>query len=182
MIRLCLLILVFALATWSIIAAENLGEVAKKEKARREAIEKKGKKAKVFTNADVDKLKAQIAIQKGGGQAPAEGTAEQPPANPEPAAPAVETSPEVQPVTEPEPVVQTDEKKPVEEQIKDLQEQKEQLEKEAQAARDAIGAGGIYHSRNVGVSAEKEDEAEKKLEEVNKKLEELEKKTQEQHQ
>src|ERR1041385_2803352 len=44
-------------------AAEDLGELAKKEKARREALAKEGKKAKTLTNADVGNIKSQLAIE-----------------------------------------------------------------------------------------------------------------------
>lgn len=41
----------------------NLGELAKKEKARRENLEKKGKTARVYTKDDISKINARLGIE-----------------------------------------------------------------------------------------------------------------------
>src|SRR5262245_56820833 len=63
-IAILLVLIVFGFA-FVASAQQNLGDLAKKEKARREALEKSGKKAKVLTNADVDKIKSQLGMESG---------------------------------------------------------------------------------------------------------------------
>lgn len=176
MIRHVMLVLICMFALMVVSSAENLGDLSKKEKARRDAIAKKGKKPKVFTNADIENLKAQLALQESSGT-PEENTTTEPSETTEPQP--TEVPEQMEEIPAPEPVVeepqQNDSSKPSkEEQIKALKEQKEQLEQEAENARKTIGAGGYYHSRDVGGQSEKISEAEEKLEDVNKKIEELE--------
>src|SRR5262245_60403963 len=58
-VLLVLFMVLFAATLWS----ESVTEVAKKEKARREALAKQGKKAKVLTNKDVANLKSSLGIE-----------------------------------------------------------------------------------------------------------------------
>src|SRR6185295_16912869 len=64
-IGILLVLFVFGCAFLASAGQPNLAEVAKKEKARREALEKSGKKAKVLTNEDVGKIKTQLGILSG---------------------------------------------------------------------------------------------------------------------
>ena len=59
-IGMLLLLLVFGFAFVASAEKPTLGELAKKEKARRESLEKSGKKAKVLTNEYVGKIKSQL--------------------------------------------------------------------------------------------------------------------------
>jgi|GEM_PF-1942054 len=52
-------VLLFTASLWS----ESVTEVAKKEKARREALAKQGKKATVLTNKDVPNIKSSLGIE-----------------------------------------------------------------------------------------------------------------------
>jgi hypothetical protein len=61
-VLLVLFMVLFAATLWS----ESVTEAAKKEKARREALAKQGKKAKVLTNKDVSTLKSSLGIESTG--------------------------------------------------------------------------------------------------------------------
>lgn len=165
--RIGMLLLLFVFGfTFAVSGQQSLGELAKKEKARREAIEKSGKKVKVLTNEDVANLKAQLAIESGSseeeGQTAEEGTTYTPPQEGEEYVPA--------PEPEPAPVDPSAERQ---KQIKELEEQKEQAQKQSEEARGTVGAGGLYHTRNTGDQYKKAGEAEKKIEEINKQIEDL---------
>lgn len=54
----------------------NLGEVAKKEKVRRENLEKQGKTARVYTKDDIDRIDAKLGIEHTGDGSSAESTGE----------------------------------------------------------------------------------------------------------
>src|SRR5262245_10539313 len=57
------------------LTADDLGELARKEKAKREALQKEGKAPKVLTNDDLEKMKAaDNANQTGGESEPTEET------------------------------------------------------------------------------------------------------------
>ena len=59
----CFLAFLFVLGFCWMCSGENLGELAKKEKARREDLARKGVKSRVYTSQDLADLKAQLAIQ-----------------------------------------------------------------------------------------------------------------------
>ena len=61
---------------------QNLGELAKKEKARREALEKQGKKGKVYTKEDLERVKDKLGIEISGATSPGEGAPEEQAAEP----------------------------------------------------------------------------------------------------
>lgn len=144
-------------------AAENLGEVAKKEKARREELAKSGKKVTTFTNADVDNLKSTATYEFSGespdsGETTSQGeTGEQPPAQ------EIVTS-----------GTETSGTSDVDIEIEELNRQKEQAEQEEEAARETIGQGGLFHTHNAGNQYQTAREAEKKAEEADQKAAETE--------
>ncbi len=164
-IGMLLLLFVFGFA-FAVSGQQNLGELAKKEKARREALEKSGKKVKVLTNDDVANLKSQLAIESGSSEA--EGSTAEEGSTYTPPQEGQDYVPEPEP--EPAPVDQTAERQ---KQISDLENQRDQAQKESDDARGTVGAGGLYHTRNTGDQYRKAREAEKKIEELNKKLEDL---------
>jgi hypothetical protein len=67
------LLVVLALLTAGVVFAQqtqpNLGELAKKEKARRAELEKQGKKARVYTKEDVERVKDKLGIESGSSEA-----------------------------------------------------------------------------------------------------------------
>ena len=121
--RILLLAFLIALGFTLALSAEDLGALAKKEKARREALAKEGKKAKVLTNQDVADIKSDLAYQSSGTETPAS-----------------EVNPSEQPPAQ----------SAVDDQIKQLQDEREQLQQKAQEGRDTIGKGGLFHTHNVG--------------------------------
>jgi hypothetical protein len=171
-------VLLFAVGIAFTVLSEDLGELAKKEKARREAIDKAGKKAKVFTNEDIGRLKSQTAIES----TPAEGTA---------AAPSQDTSdtsyytPPVEGqeyVSPEEPVQQADPAAERKKQLQELEDKREELEQQAKEARDNVGAGGLWHSRNTGDQYRTAREAEANATKVEKQIDDLESKRNQQAQ
>lgn len=139
-------------------AAGDLGEAAKKEKARREELAKSGKKVTTFTNADVENLKSTATYEfssetpESGETASEGGTADQ--TTPEEAAAPSGSD--------------------IDQQIQDLKSQKEQAEQEEKAARETIGQGGLFHSHNAGNQYQTARESEKKAEDADQKAREAE--------
>lgn len=60
--------------------AQNLGELAKKEKARREALAKEGKTGKVYTKEDLERVKGKLGIETTGDSSSSEGASDDQPA------------------------------------------------------------------------------------------------------
>jgi hypothetical protein len=159
--RMTLLVLLFSFSFAFAVLSEDLGELAKKEKARRESIDKSGKKAKVFTNQDVENLKSELAIASTEGENTAtEDTTYTPP----------QEGAEYVPDPEPQPP-KSDPAAEQQKRARELEQQKEELEQQAKEARDTVGAGGLYHSRNTGDQYKKAREAEEKQEKVDQQLE-----------
>lgn len=148
-----------------IAAGEDLGELAKKEKARREELARKGVKSKVLTNEDVANLKSQLAIQSSTTEPSADTTADATTdsATPEAAEPAA---------AEPE---EATEETATDQQLKDIQTQKEEQEAKAKEAKGAIDRGGLFHTRDIGQQYKVQREANEKIRELDKKAEELKK-------
>ena len=164
--RITLLVLLFSFSFVFAVMSEDLGELAKKEKERREALDKTGKKAKVFTNEDIDNLKSDIAVQA----TPPEGEAENTPAEDSTYTPPQEGAeyvPDPEPQKEPgDPVADR------QREIRELEEQREELERTIDEARDTVGSGGLYHTRNTGDQYKTAREAESKLEKIDRQIEE----------
>jgi hypothetical protein len=163
-------VLMFAAASFCF-AAEDLGELAKKEKERREALAKQGKKGKTFTNADVKDLKATLAIEVTQTQtAPAETETST----------TSDASTSTSSQTAPAPAAKT----PVEQsatnpQIQQLQQQKTDLEAQIKQNRQRINDAGLLHSRGAGNLYKEIREAEARLQEIDKQIRDLQQKQQE---
>ncbi|HJZ12302.1 MAG TPA: hypothetical protein VJ521_09135 [Acidobacteriota bacterium] len=162
---------VFVLGFCWICAGEDLGELAKKEKARREELARKGVKSRTYTNEDLADLKAQLAIQPSSTETSAETTTA--PAEPatteagEPAAKETTTSEE------------STEETATDQQLKDIQTQKEEQEAKAKAAKGAIDRGGLFHTRDIGEQYRVQREADEKIRGLDKKTDELKKQQEE---
>jgi hypothetical protein len=166
-IGILLVLLVFGFAFLAKAEQPNLGELAKKEKARREALEKTGKKTKVLTNEDVGKLKSQLGMVSGSegeeGQPAAEGDSSYtPPVEGE------DYVPDQQPEQTP-----PDQNAELQKQRAEIQKQIDEHKKAAEDARANVGAGGLWHSHNTGDQYRKAGEAEKKVDELNEKQDKL---------
>ncbi len=156
------LIVLFAAAVWS----EDLAEVAKKEKERREALKKQGKKATVLTNQDVKNIKSSLGIEstlvEGTDSAPVEETDSAPSDSAEPAAAAVV-------------------KEAIDDSnasLEELRQQKAELTKNIQETSDSIQQSGA-HSSNIGERYREKRLKEEELRKVEEQIEELEKGTKE---
>jgi hypothetical protein len=148
-----LFIILFACALW----AEDLAEVAKKEKARREALKKEGKKATVLTNEDVKNIKSSLGIESN--TAPAEASDSEA-ATTEPAA-AVQEAIDNSSA-----------------QLDELKKQKAELTKEIQTTSETMQQGGV-HSSNIGQQYRDKRLKEEELKKVEEKIESLEQKKEE---
>lgn len=162
-IGILLVLFFFGFAFLASAEQKNLGEVAKKEKERREAIEKSGKKVKVLTNEDVDNIKSQLGMVSGSsegeeGQATGDDSTYTPPVEGEDYIPAQQPEQPVDPNAE--------HKK----QIEELENQKDEAQKKADDARATVGAGGLWHSHATGNQYGIAGEAEKKAEELDNRI------------
>ncbi len=164
--RITLLVLLFSFSFVFAVMSEDLGELAKKEKQRREALDKSGKKAKVFTNEDVDNLKSDIAVQS----TPPEGETADTATEDSSYTPPVEGA---EYVPDPEPQKEaSDPNVDRQREIRELEEQREELERTIQEAQETVGSGGLYHTRNTGDQYKTAREAEDKLDKIDRELEE----------
>jgi len=164
-IGMLLLLLVFGFAFVASAADKpSLGELAKKEKARREALEKSGKKVKVLTNEDVGKIKSQLGMVSGSeeGQPAPDDSSYTPPVEGE------DYVPDQQPEqTPPDPNAERQKREA------EIQNQIDEHQKAADDARANVGAGGLWHSHNTGDQYRKAGEAEKKVDELTDKKDKL---------
>jgi len=136
--------------------AENLAAIAKKEKARRQALAAEGKKSRVLTNDDIPKLKATLGIDvnRTSGPAPKEPAQENTSSNDE-------------------------QKSELDEKIKVHNEEIEKMKNELEEARQNAGSGGIYHSTNLGSQYREIRENEELLKDLEEEKANLEKEKQE---
>jgi len=146
-------------------AAEDLGEVAKKEKVRREELAKSGKKVTTFTNEDVENLKSTSSYEFSGETPESGETAEEAGTADQSAAEETATA---------TPAAETPATSDVDREIQELKNQKEQAEQEEKAARETVGQGGLFHSHNAGNQYQTAREAEEKAEEADQKTDEAE--------
>lgn len=173
-LTLFVLLLGCSLVAWG---GENLGELAKKEKARRKAIEKEGKQSKTFTNADIADLKATLAIEvteepEAEGETQAEEgiseptTSESPEESTAPVDETYETTEEAG--TSNDEVSQEDQEK-----IQSLKDEKAALEEEINQSRETLDTGGPM-VRNIGSQMRQSREAEDRISEIDKEVKKLE--------
>jgi hypothetical protein len=166
-IGILLVLFVFGFAFVASAQKQSLGELAKKEKARREALEKSGKKTKVLTNEDVGKIKSQLGMVSG----TSEGEAGQPAPDDSSYTPPVEGEdyvPDQQPEQTP-----SDPNAELQKKHEELQNQIDEHQKAADDARANVGAGGLWHSHNTGDQYRKAGDAEKKIDELTEQKEKL---------
>lgn len=179
-------LLVMAILIGFVVAgySEDLAEVAKKEKARREALKKEGKKPeKVYTNKDIPNLKSSLGIESSGPEPDAEAvepgetgesmTGSESEGMTEPAA-AEEPAAESQEQAAAEPATEAGMEESSEEHasIEELRAQKEELDKEIAEKQKTVGQA--VQSRNVGSQYQELREAEEKSEALDQKIRELE--------
>jgi hypothetical protein len=155
-----LAIIAFVVGLLSLTSAaicSELAEAAKKERARRETVQKQRKPARVFTNQDVANLKSTLAFEAS--QTEAVEPAEQQQITTLPA-----TDPALgQPEPTPEETARTEEEER-------LREERETLEQQARDAQQTINQGGGYHTRNIGNQFKTKREAESRIREIDEEL------------
>ena len=140
-------------------AGSEVAEVAKKEKARRDSVEKQRKPARVFTNQDIANLKSSLAFESS--QIESVEPAEPPQTTTVPA-------PDVAP-----PVRQAEvsaDQRAREEETRRLKEEREALEQQARDAQQTINQGGGYHTRNIGNQFKAKREAETRMRQIDQEL------------
>lgn len=147
-------IVLFAVVSFA--GSENVVEVAKKEKLRRETLAREGKKSRTFTNEDIANLKSSLAMES----TPASDAGE---------ADTIVSRQQARPADQ----AQNRER---EEKIKRYKVEIEKVRKEIEEDRQSAGAGGIYHSRNIGTQYQTLRESEELLKGLEEDLAELEKK------
>jgi hypothetical protein len=146
-------------------SGSEVAEAAKKERERRQAVEKQRRPAKVFTNQDVSNLKSSLAFEA---------------SQPEAVEPAESQSgittipgPPPEPVPAQQPEVSAEEEERAAENER-LKEERERLEQQARDAQQTINQGGGYHTRNIGSQYKAKREAETRIREIDQKLKESE--------
>ena len=140
--------------------AEDLGELAKKEKERREELARKGVKARVLTNQDIPNIKARLAIEPSSieGETAEEAVSDETTAAEQEVEAAV-----AEETTEPS----------VDQQLQEVGNQKQELEQKAKDARDTVGRGGLFQTRNVGDQYRTMRESQEKIKALDKQEQEL---------
>ena len=149
-----LLIGSFVLLFASALCADDLAEAAKREKARREALKKQGKKATVLTNEDVKDIKSTLAIES---NTPVEDS----------------STSEGTPTGEPGAAVQgaIDNSNA---ELEDLKRQKEELAGQLKRTSDSIDESGA-RSSNLGQQYREKRLKEEELRKIEQKIEQMEK-------
>ncbi len=162
--KLAIFVSITLFAIGMMVEATEVADAAKKERARREAIQKQGKPARVFTNQDVANLKSTLGMEVRVEPEP-EGIKEK-------TLPGIDTSlgDEVERPKKPEPP-----KQQVNEEAEKLKEERAALEQQAKDAQQTINQGGGFHTRNIGTQYKLKREAEDRIRKIDEKLEEEEK-------
>lgn len=157
------------------LTADDLGELAKKEKAKREALQKEGKAPKVMTNEDIEKMKSADNSDQILDENQEEGTEEETRSADEILQ---EMSAEIPDTTNEVAGSEfAEEQKPapsVDEQLRQLQEQKEAAEAQNKEAQEAVDNGGLLHTYAVGNQFRESREAGTEIDEIDKKIKKLE--------
>jgi hypothetical protein len=157
------------------LAADDLGELAKKEKAKREALQKEGKTPKVMTNEDIEKMKATENADQSLGENQAEGTEEEgATADSILEGMSAEVPDSTNEVAGSEFVEEQQQEPSVDEQLRQLQEKKEAAEAQIKDAQEAVDKGGLFHTYAVGNQFREQREADNEIEELDKQIKKLE--------
>ena len=157
------------------LTADDLGELAKKEKAKREALQKEGKTPKVMTNEDIEEMKG----AQNEGQVLDENQAQ---GDEEEAATAdsilqgmsAEVPDSTNEVAGTDAFQEQDQAPSVDEQLRQLQEKKEAAEAEIKDAQKAVDQGGLLHTYAVGNQFREQREADNEIEDLDKQIKKLE--------
>lgn len=157
------------------LAADDLGELAKKEKAKREALQKEGKSPKVMTNEDIEKMKAGENTDQILGENQAEET-EGEPATADSILEGMSTEvPDSTNEVAGSEFIEGQQQAPsVDEELRQLQEQKEAAEAQIKDAQEAVDKGGLFHTYAVGNQFRESREAGNEIDELDKKIKQLE--------
>lgn len=175
------LLLVMVILTGFVVSgySEDLAEVAKKEKARREALAKEGKKPnKVYTNKDIPNIQSSLGIEVQNPEAYAEpveseGIADTTEGTEPTEATDVTEAPEAEETTMAETMSDTEtEESSVPVDIEELKRQKEEIDREIQEKTKVVNQA--VQSRSIGDQYRELREAEEKSAELEIKIREME--------
>lgn len=141
----------------------NLGEIAKKEKERREALAKEGKKARVYTKEDIERVKSKLGIEPGStettGDSDAAAQGDYSPADPDVSINAAQDAAEQQ-------------KEELQAQLDQLMTQRDELQKKMDDQKNKMNAGGPY-SVNPTVNMNAINESSGQLQDLNNQIKNL---------
>jgi hypothetical protein len=148
--------------------ASEVADVAKKEKARRDALHHEGKTAQTFTNADVGNIKSQLSFEVKSEPTPA-------PADKDDLTQATEaTNAAAKELGQKVENEQANEqaKEQANEEKQQLTQERDELEQKAKDAQETINQGGGYFTRNIGNQFQQKREAEERIREIDGELSE----------
>lgn len=154
------------------LAAEDLGEVARKEKAKRQSLQEQGKTPKVLTNEDIEKMKSAQNAQENEEAEATEGVAGIKDA--EDSDSTADLSGAVDEVAGSEEASEETPGPTIDEQLKELEALKEKAETELKDAEGAIDRGGLFHTYAVGNQFRESREAQGDIKDIDKKQKQLE--------
>lgn len=141
----------------------NLGEIAKKEKERRESLAKEGKKARVYTKDDIERVKSKLGIEPGSTEATGDSdTASQgdnSPAEPDVSIDTAQAAAQQQ-------------KEELQAQLDQLMTQRNELQKKVDDQKNKMNAGGPY-SVNPTVNMDAINESSGQLQDLNNQIKNL---------
>jgi hypothetical protein len=162
------------------LAAQDLGELSKKEKAKRQAQQEQGKTPKVLTNDDIEKMNASQDTEQSPDQTP---SSEDPGLTEDETAAggadqdlSADISGGIDEVAGSEVAEEETPGPSVDEQLKQLQEQKEAAEAQDKSAQEAIDNGGLLHTYAVGNQFRASRQAQKEISGIDKQQKQLEQK------
>lgn len=142
----CIFLLVILIGGVNLLHASAVADAAKRERARRAALHIDSKKVKVFTNADIENLKSNLAFS-------------------------YTTQPsEEEEAPAPEQAAQSQDDQQKNEEREALKQEREELQRRAQEARTTINQGGGYFTRNIGNQYQTMREANQRIHEIDEKL------------
>jgi DNA repair exonuclease SbcCD ATPase subunit len=160
-----LLILAMILFTGVLFAqqTQDLGELAKKEKARREELAKQGKKSKTYTKEDIDRVKDKLALESKSAEnaSAAEGESES-------AQPASNVQDREERERQRQNTIAD-----LQQQIDDLNSRKDDLQKEVDDQKSKANAGGPY-SVNPAVNLDKARDMNDDIKDIEQQIKDLE--------
>ncbi len=154
------------------VAAEDLGDVARKEKAKRQTLQDQGKSSKVLTNEDIEKMKAAQNAQENEEAEGTQGVAGITDA--EDSDSSADLSGSVDEVAGAVEAIEETAGPTVDEQLKELEALKEKAEAQLNDAEGAIDRGGLFHTYAIGNQFRESREAQGEINEVDQQQKKLE--------